>query len=94
MEKVLDANKQIAMWLTPHTPNNQIIKLSNKLIPKTTNRKTVSLVIGVPVYATVIVKHVTYPGNACNVLRRTPPVTDATKVIVITLLVKVTARKN
>ena len=88
------------MGLTPHTPNNQIVKLSNKLIPQTTNRKTVPLVIADPVHGTVIVIQVAVPctpSNGRRVQRRTPPATVVTNVMVIIGICTVaphTARKT
>ena len=82
------------MGLAPHTPNNQIVKLSNKLIPQTTNRKTVILDIVAPVHGTEIVIQVAAPRIECRVLRRTPPVTVVTNATVITIVVTVTARKT
>ena len=59
-------------------------KLSNKSIPKTTNRQTELLVTIVPVNVTETVTQGAAPWMICTALRRTPPVTEATKVIVIT----------
>ena len=82
------------MGLAPHTPNNQIVKLSNKLIPQTTNRKTELLVTAAPAHGTATVTQAAVPRTACIGLRRTPPVTGETNGTVTTIDETVTARKT
>ena len=57
--------------------NNQIIKLSNKLIPDATHRKPVCLIGDAPAYIGIAEAQEAEPGDCCTVLRRTPPETVA-----------------
>ena len=63
-------------------------------IPKATNTEPVSLIVVVPAYNAIAVKQVAAPGTVSTVLRRTPPVTAAAKVVERTKDVTVTARKT
>ena len=59
--------------------NNQIIKLSNKLIPDATHRKPDRLIVAGTVRTGSVVAQVAVPG-VCRAPRRTPPVTDEANI--------------
>ena len=61
--------------------NNQIIKLSNKLIPDATHRQPVSLIVDAPARIGIVVEQVAVPGVCWLALRRTPPGTFVANIV-------------
>ena len=69
-------------------------KLSNKLIPEATDRKTASLTAVVSAHVDIVAAQIAVLSIARAAQRRTPPETVATNVVEITTVVTVTARKT
>ena len=88
--------KKFSLGLSPN-PNNQIIKLSNKLnklIPEATDREPISLIFVVPAYKVIVVIQVAVPGSDWTALRRTPPVTEGINAEEWSIAPVVAARKT
>ena len=72
----------------------QIVNANTELIPEAPNRQAISLTVVAPDCNAREVVQAAEPSIACTVLCRTPPVTEAAKVGVISIEVAVNARKT
>ena len=72
----------------------QIVNANTELIPEAPNRQAISLNAEAAVCNPIAAVQAAVPSIVCIVLRRTPPVTVAANVVVISIVVAEPARKT